>query len=232
MISFRTHVDKSNKQTDQFIHLMAGWMNWLKKQTNKESTPKNPHAKQFVARKTIQKTKGTLKQLVFIDKFCWDPWPMLLCMGVLVCLNSIFSHKSMAKLIQSDKINVWLLHMWWRWQEPVHMNSWMHYVPYCKPSCSFVYSSRTVGVGYVHRRLSNTMSTAQSRRVPEVAKLWWLVLKISKGLLTILWYRWTFQVKGSWLWAAYFSLESQSVTKAVKISKSRYNSQTKPKLKI
>ena len=28
-----------------------------------------------------------------------------------------------------------------------------------QPSCSCVYSSRTVGVGHVHRRLSNTMST-------------------------------------------------------------------------
>ena len=28
-----------------------------------------------------------------------------------------------------------------------------------KQLSSFVYSSRTVGVGYVHRRLSNTMST-------------------------------------------------------------------------
>ena len=43
MISFRTDVDKSNKQTNQFIHQMAGWMNWLKKQKNKECICRHTH---------------------------------------------------------------------------------------------------------------------------------------------------------------------------------------------
>ena len=84
-----------------------------------------------------------------------------------------------------------------------------------QPNCSFVYSSRTVLIGYEHRRLNylynehvHNLGVCQSKHI------------ISNGprILSAL------QVKGSSLWAAYFSLESRSHTTAVKVSKSCHNS--------
>ena len=103
----------------------------------------------------------------------------------------------------------------------VHMHNWMHYhTAYfysmhannntcsnqcMQPSCSFVYSSRTVwGVGYVHRRLSNIMNTCsiwacarlmchqQRAKAAALLSFGVLVFMISPGSLSILWYRWTF----------------------------------------
>ena len=75
-----------------------------------------------------------------------------------------------------------------------------------QPSYSFLYSSRTVGVGYIHRRFSNTMSMCT--RLPSFDAL---VLDISLKPPSILWYRWTFKAKGNSLWVAYSSLDSWSL---------------------
>ena len=75
------------------------------------------------------------------------------------------------------------------------------------PNCSFVYmySSRTVGVSCVHRRLGDTVSICiiqlcaglkmssiimQRCAQPKAAMLDLLVLELSLGLPSILWYRW------------------------------------------
>ena len=88
-----------------------------------------------------------------------------------------------------------------------------------------------IHVGYVHRRLSNTMSTGTIVcRAKAAALLSFdaLVLKISLWSSSFLWYGWTFQGERQLLWASYLSVESWSLTTAVKVSKSCHNSRTKP----
>ena len=102
----------------------------------------------------------------------------------------------------------------------------------------------TVGVGYVHGRLSNTMSMCTTGRVhvPDMSSVITMHDAYSvecpgQGCYALmrLFSRFhlscclsccadgPFKVKGSSLWKAYSSLDSQSLTTAVKVSKSRHN---------
>ena len=100
-----------------------------------------------------------------------------------------------------------------------------------------MYSSRTVGVGYVHRRLINNehvdswpmasslfFDDASGVPGPRLLTFDMLVLEISLGPPSILWYRWNCEIESNLLWIACSLIDSGLPTMAVQLSKSRHNS--------